>query len=147
VKPEGSEEKPESSQAPKRRSGAVVAITLALLALVVWALNPHQPNLHPAPLVPPSSTCSSTRTDFVPSDLTSVPGISLDGLPPALKNQVLLRLNLEPCSCGCKLSLAECLATNPTCAVAHRAAEAILHDAIAPNAASKPDTPEPHQRR
>ena len=133
--PHGSGQTP---QAPKRGPLTAVAVTLALLVLLVWGLTPRHPKLHPAPLLPPSNTCPTTRADFVPGNLTSVPGISLDGLPPAVRNQVLLRLNLEPCSCGCRQSLAACLANNPLCAVAGRAAEAIVKDAAA---ASSPSTP------
>jgi len=111
-------------------------VTLALLALLVWGLNPRRPKLAPAPLDPPSKTCPTSRTDFVPSNLTSVSGVSLDGLPASVRNQVLLRLNLEPCSCGCRQSLAACCASNPTCAVAPAAADAVVKDASASSPAA-----------
>ena len=119
----------ETPRTPKRGSVAAVAVTFALLALLVWGLHPRRPKIRPALLLPPSNPCSAARTDFVPSNLTSIPGLSLEKLPPAVRNQVLLRLNLEPCPCGCKLSLAACLASNPSCTVARRAAEAIVKDA------------------
>jgi len=130
-------EAPERSPAAPQRaanpgSALAVAVTLALLAVLVWGLNPRQPKLRPAPLEPPSRTCPTTRTEFIPSNFTSGPGLNLDGLTPAARNQALLRLNLEPCTCGCRQSLAACLANNPSCAVAPHAAAAILKDAAAP---------------
>jgi hypothetical protein len=37
----------------------------------------------------------------------------LDKLPPTVKNRVLLRLNVEPCNCGCARSIAACPALAP----------------------------------
>lgn len=101
-------------------------VTLALLALLVWGLIPRQPKLKPAPLEPPRSLCATSTSDFVPSNLTRIPAISLDKLPEPTRNRVLLRLNMEPCSCGCKQSLAVCRAGNPSCPVSPQAADAIV---------------------
>jgi len=137
----GTAQQPASSQPSPNRSknpSALAAIvTLALLALLVWALIPREPKLKPAPLEPPRSTCAPGTSDFVPSDLTKIPGMSLDGLPKAARNRILLRLNMEPCSCGCKLSLAACRAGNPSCPVSPQAADAIVKQETAETSPTK----------
>ena len=92
-----------------------VAVTLTLLALLVWYLNPRQPDYKPAPLDPPSAECRKPPRDFVPSNITEISDPALDGLPEKEKNRALYRLNMEPCSCGCQLSVARCRATNSVC--------------------------------
>lgn len=121
---------------PKKGSAAAVAVTLALLALLVWYLNPRQPKFKPAPLEPPSSACAPNGADFVPGNLTEIPQMSLDDLPAAVKNHILLRLNMEPCSCGCRQSLAACRTSNPVCPVSPQAADAIVREETAPPAAA-----------
>jgi hypothetical protein len=120
---------------PSKKASALAAIvTLALLAILVWGLIPRQPKLKPAPLEPPRSLCAPSTSDFVPSNLTKIPTMNLDKLPQAAKNRVLLRLNMEPCSCGCKQSLAACRAGNPSCPVAPQAADAIVRQETAETA-------------
>jgi len=51
----------------------------------------------------------------VPSNYTEVPGVSLDSLSREQKNRVLFRLNMEPCPCGCNLSIAACRVNHPQC--------------------------------
>jgi len=126
-----------ASAGTKKGSGLIVVITLALLALLVWALNPRQPKFKPAPLDPPSSGCAPSQADFVPSNLTEVPGVALAGLPDAVKNHILLRLNMEPCSCGCAQSLAACRAGNPSCPVSPQACDAVVKDEQAPAGSKK----------
>ncbi len=93
----------------------VVGVTMALLAALVWALNPSEPKLKPAPLRPQPAGCVNRLPDFQPSNLTEVPELSLDKLDREARSRALLRLNLEPCSCGCNLSLAACRNAQPDC--------------------------------
>ncbi len=98
-------------------SVAIVAVTMALLALLVWFLNPRQPDFQPAPLKPPSSECLKPGREFVPTNLTSVSEPSLSTLPDGKKMAAIIRLNTTPCTCGCNLSMAYCHETNQECAV------------------------------
>ncbi|HEV2176568.1 MAG TPA: hypothetical protein VGW33_05115 [Terriglobia bacterium] len=101
---------------------------LAALAVLVWALNPRQPRLRPAPLQPPPSSCPVSHADFVPTNFTEVAGLPLDRLPKTAKNRALLRLNMEPCSCGCNQSLAACRAADRACAVSAAAAKDVVDE-------------------
>lgn len=96
---------------------AIVAVTIVLLGLLVWFLNPRQPDLKPAPLKPPSSECLKPGREFVPTNLTSIADPALDALPAAKKMAALVRLNTTACTCGCQLSLAYCHQTNAECEV------------------------------
>jgi hypothetical protein len=109
--------------------------------LVVWGLTPRRVRFKPAPLDPVVSSCILSKGEFVPSNLTEVPGVPLAAQPEAVRNRILLRLNMEPCSCGCAQSLASCQAGNPQCQVSPRAIEGILKEgraSAAPAALRKP---------
>ncbi|HEV2426027.1 MAG TPA: hypothetical protein VGZ29_14450 [Terriglobia bacterium] len=121
----------------KKGSALAAIVTLALLALLVWGLIPRRSKFKPAPLEPPRSLCAPGTSDFVPSNLTRIPGMSLDKLPPAVRNRILLRLNMEPCSCGCKLSLAACRAGSPSCPASPQAADAIVKQETAETPSTK----------
>lgn len=141
----GTAHEPGSSQpspnASRRASVLAAAVTLILLALLVWGLIPRKPKLKPAPLEAPRSMCAPGTSDFVPSNLTRIPGMSLDKLPQAARNRILLRLNMEPCSCGCKQSLAACLANNPSCPISRQAADAIVKQETAETSSPKAPAP------
>ena len=92
-----------------------MSVTLTLLALLVWYLNPRQPNYQPAPLDPPSAECHKPPRDFVPSNITAISDPALDVLPETEKNRAIYHLNMEPCACGCRLSVARCRDTNSEC--------------------------------
>jgi len=64
--------------------------------------------------------------EFVPTNITEVPALPLDSLPKDQKNRVLFRLNMEPCPCGCKESIASCLTLHPECPSANEAAQKIV---------------------
>ncbi len=97
------------------RSVGLVALTIALLGVLVAALNPPQPHLSPAPLRPIPPGCAKGPLDFTPTNLTEIPGLSLEAADREARNRALLRLNMEPCSCGCSQSLAACRASTPSC--------------------------------
>ena len=109
-----------------RRAVASVVVTMALLAALVWAFRPLASNFAPAPLQPPPKGCPRGPQEFVPSNLIALPDLPLDKLPAKVKNRVLLRLNMEPCTCGCARSIAACLASDPPCETAKELAKKIL---------------------
>ena len=118
------------AQAPAPRppgtSIAAVALALALLAALVWALRPARPGFQPAPLRPLPRGCPMVVSEFVPTNFTEVPGLPLESLTKDQKNRVLFRLNMEACPCGCKESIASCLMLHAQCAGAKEAAQKIV---------------------
>lgn len=46
-----------------------------------------------------------------------IPGIDLARLTPSQRTETLQRLNAEPCTCGCGLTVAKCRIDDPTCGV------------------------------
>jgi hypothetical protein len=88
---------------------------MALLAVLVWFLNPRQPNFKPAPLEPPSAVCRNPGRQFVPSNLIQVHEPLVEHLSAEKKNAALVRLNTTACTCGCQLSVVYCRAMNPAC--------------------------------
>lgn len=94
-----------------------VVVTLAAMAALVWALNPRQPALKPAPLGAPLPSCAHLPREFVPTDITDLGEPPFPTLPRDQKLRVLARMNTEECSCGCKLSVAACRMNDPTCKV------------------------------
>jgi len=48
---------------------------------------------------------------------TTIPGIDLASLPPAKRTEALQKLNAQPCTCGCDLTVARCRVDDPTCGV------------------------------
>jgi thiol-disulfide isomerase/thioredoxin len=59
---------------------------------------------------------------------TSLPGVDLSGLSPGLKKIALKRLNSEICTCGCKMTVAQCRMTDPDCATSKALAAKIVHE-------------------
>jgi thiol-disulfide isomerase/thioredoxin len=47
----------------------------------------------------------------------TIPGIDLASLPLAKRTEALQKLNAEPCTCGCDLTVARCRVDDPTCGV------------------------------
>ena len=114
------------AQSSLGRAGLRVAITLALLGALVWALNPSQPRLSPAPLHPLPPGCPKFSRAFVPANVTSVPDPPTDTLPENVKYRALYRLNVEACSCGCTQSLAACRVSNRECQASLQRAKEIV---------------------
>lgn len=92
-----------------------VAVTLTLLAALVWALNPRQRRLAPAPLGAPLPVCARLPREFTPTDITDLAEPPFPTLPRHRKLRALLRMNMDPCACGCKLSIAACRLNYPSC--------------------------------
>jgi hypothetical protein len=114
-------------------------VTLAVLAAFVWALRPDRPNLKPAPLRPQDAACPQLEGQFTPTNLTELPGLEeLASLSKQRRNHVLLRLNMEPCPCGCNTSLAYCLATHARCEKCKELAQKIIAEERAGEAPMSP---------
>jgi thiol-disulfide isomerase/thioredoxin len=62
---------------------------------------------------------------------TSLPGVDFKGLTPEQKKIVLKRLNSETCTCGCKLTIAQCRLNDETCPVSIKLAKAIIQKVLA----------------
>jgi hypothetical protein len=111
---------------PSRGNVALVVVTIALLAGLVWVLNPSQPKFAPAPLRPVTPGCPKGPAEFTPSNITEIPDLPLDKLTKQQKYRVLLRLNMEPCPCGCTRSIAACRTNSPTCETSTELANRIV---------------------
>jgi len=94
---------------------ALVVVTVGLLGALVWALNTPQPKFAPAPLYPQPPGCPKLAREFTPTNFTELPGFPGETLAPGARNQALLRLNTEPCSCGCAVSIAGCRLAHRAC--------------------------------
>ena len=104
----------------------MVVVSLGALAALAWALRPARFDLKPAPLQPASSGCPKRAGEFLPSNYTEIPGVSLDALSARPKNRALLRLNMTPCPCGCNQSIAACCVLHPQCDSCKALAEKVL---------------------
>jgi hypothetical protein len=96
-------------------SPGLVAGCLILLALLIWFMAPAPARFMPAPLRPVPTGCPPSPPDFVPTDMTEIPGLDSSSLSIAQQNHVLFRLNMEPCPCGCNSSIAACRIGHPNC--------------------------------
>jgi hypothetical protein len=47
----------------------------------------------------------------------TIPGVDLAALPVAKRIEALQKLNGQPCTCGCDLTVAKCRVDDPTCGV------------------------------
>ncbi len=128
---------PPPPSGPARGAAATVAVTLVLLAALVWALRPPRVEFKPAPLEPEAAGCRKVAREFVPSNVTQIPDPSLDGLPPAQRLRALYRMNMEPCPCGCNASIADCRINHPDCEVSRRLAAQIVAEVQAEAAKKK----------
>lgn len=104
----------------------MVVLVVGILAAMVWVLRPEQAKFTPAPLRPLPTDCPKVVAEFVPTNLTEVPGVSLTSLTQDQKYRVLFQLNMKPCPCGCNVSIAACLFNHPQCKLAKGVAEKII---------------------
>ena len=56
----------------------------------------------------------------------SIPGIDLAALSVAKRTEALQKLNAQPCTCGCDLTLARCRVDDPSCSVSLPLAQQIV---------------------
>jgi hypothetical protein len=61
----------------------------------------------------------------VPWDEDDIRVVDFSSLTPAAKRSALRRANGTPCTCGCGMNLAQCVATDMTCPVRDRNIETI----------------------
>ena len=86
----------------RRNLAIVLAVSLFCGTVVTWAWLSSR-----------SSSPGSVSTKWY----DSIPGLDLQQLGPAVRAEALQRINREPCTCSCKLSLAQCRHTDPTCKI------------------------------
>ena len=60
------------------------------------------------------------------ANATELPDVDLSGLTAEQKREALHRLNAESCTCGCKLTLAECRINDTTCPISKGIANRIV---------------------
>jgi thiol-disulfide isomerase/thioredoxin len=51
------------------------------------------------------------------AQVTTIPGVDLAVLSPAKRTEALQKLNAQPCTCGCDLTVAKCRVDDPDCSV------------------------------
>ena len=56
----------------------------------------------------------------------TIPGIDLGSLPVAKRTEALQKLNAQPCTCGCDLTVARCRVDDPSCGVSLPLAQQIV---------------------
>ena len=74
---------------------------------------------------------------------TDLPDVDFTGLSPELKKVALKRLNSEGCSCGCKLTLAQCRINDSLCPVSKKIAAQVVKEIASGSLASPDATPAP----
>ena len=55
-----------------------------------------------------------------------IPGVDLSGLPQVKQMEALKQLNTEKCTCGCGLTVAQCLVDDPNCTISPTIAKGIM---------------------
>jgi cytochrome c biogenesis protein CcmG, thiol:disulfide interchange protein DsbE len=61
---------------------------------------------------------------------TELPGVDLSHLTPEQKKVVLHRLNAEPCTCGCGITLAECRISDSACPTSRDLAAKVVDEVV-----------------
>jgi thiol-disulfide isomerase/thioredoxin len=51
------------------------------------------------------------------AQLMTIPGVDLAALPASKRTEALQKLNAQPCTCGCDLTVAKCRVDDPNCSV------------------------------
>jgi thiol-disulfide isomerase/thioredoxin len=74
---------------------------------------------------------------------TELPDVDFTGLSPELRKAALKRLNSEGCSCGCKLTLAQCRINDTLCPVSKKTATQVVKEIASGSSASPDTTPAP----
>src|SRR5689334_7115119 len=73
------------------------------------------------------------------ANATELPDVDLSGLTAEQKREALHRLNAESCTCGCKLTLAECRINDSSCPISKPAANEVVQRVRAGQ--PEPETP------
>jgi len=72
------------------------------------------------------------------ANATELPDVSFAGLNAEQKARALHRLNAEMCTCGCKLTIAQCRLNDTTCPVSKTLAAQIVKEVVASTPATTP---------
>ena len=59
---------------------------------------------------------------------TTIPGVDLAKLTPNRRTAALMKLNAEPCTCGCELTVARCRVDDPRCGISLPIAQRIVQE-------------------
>jgi thiol-disulfide isomerase/thioredoxin len=70
------------------------------------------------------------------ANATELPGVDFKGLKPEQKRLALKRMNSENCTCGCKLTIAQCRINESTCTVSEKLAAQVVHQVALAHSAS-----------
>jgi thiol-disulfide isomerase/thioredoxin len=73
----------------------------------------------------PVETFADTGQIFL-KNASSFPGVDFKGLTPDQKKLALKRMNSELCTCGCNLTIAQCLMSDTSCATSQALAKRIV---------------------
>ncbi|MEO6222385.1 MAG: hypothetical protein ABIP90_03985, partial [Vicinamibacterales bacterium] len=57
---------------------------------------------------------------------SQIPGVVLSGLSAATQMEALKQLNTEKCTCGCGLTVAQCLVDDPSCGTSPTIAKVVM---------------------
>jgi thiol-disulfide isomerase/thioredoxin len=85
------------------------------------------------PVKVPVETFEDTGQIFLKnaSRATELPGIDFSGLTPDEKRIALKRMNTEFCTCGCKLTIAQCRISEDSCSTSQALAAKIIQQIVA----------------
>jgi thiol-disulfide isomerase/thioredoxin len=72
---------------------------------------------------------------------TMLPGVNTMKLSPEQRQAALHKFNAEECTCGCKLTLAQCRIYDPACKLSQDRTAAIVEEIFAAGEKSKAETP------
>jgi thiol-disulfide isomerase/thioredoxin len=72
---------------------------------------------------------------------TELPGVGLASLTAKQKQAALRRMNTESCTCGCRLTIAQCRINDSACATSRKIAAKIVKEVAAGEAAPPPPPP------
>jgi thiol-disulfide isomerase/thioredoxin len=73
---------------------------------------------------------------------TELPGVDLSKLSPAQKQIALRRMNSETCTCGCRLTLAQCRINDTVCPTSRKLANAIVQEILSGKPSEPPAKPD-----
>ncbi len=70
------------------------------------------------------------------ANATDLPGVDFKGLKPEQKRLALKRMNSENCTCGCKMTIAQCRINDPSCSISDKLAAQVVKQAAASHPAA-----------
>jgi thiol-disulfide isomerase/thioredoxin len=74
------------------------------------------------------------------ANATDLPDVDFSGLTPEQKKVALHRLNAEGCTCGCKLTLAECRINDTSCPISKALAAQVVKEVASGSTAQQPSS-------